>query len=447
MSTLEAKLVSLRQAFYRLLWNDHQRSHFVNSASSVGMRAISGVARVGILLAIARIYGPESFGKLSLAIAIVEILRMFSDFGIDTVSIRRFTQTIPTQRAELLRWILGSKLLLAASFYGLAGGTLFLLARGTFEIYLGLIAGLSIFFSNLLGAFASYLQSFFSMSRILRTTVLSSAVSVIFASFAIHAKASLLIVIIALPLADALNLVLFCLTSELPLRLRFDFRQTLALLRESFPVGVTSALVILYFRLDTLFVFKFAGAVALGLYSACFRVIEPALMVPSCFSTTAYTLLSKRAPVNQSMGRAIRTVLRTMWPAYAAIGFFAATALLGGKALLARFFPMYLQAYPILAVLSITLLVRSLNMGLTSIFHSRGMYLTVTRIAAINLGVNLVSVFWLVQKYGAFGAACAALLTESINTVIQGRVLESVFRPSKAGLLLSSPSIKGGYDW
>src|SRR5437764_14324933 len=162
MSEIEARAVLVRRRFSGLLWNSSGESQFVNSASSVAVRAISGLARVGILLAIARAYGPESFGKLSLAIAIVEILRMFSDFGVDTISIRKFSQAAPAKRAELLGSILGGKLLLATCFYGLAAGVLFLLTKETFEVSLRLVAGVYIFFSSLLGAFASSLQSVLS---------------------------------------------------------------------------------------------------------------------------------------------------------------------------------------------------------------------------------------------------------------------------------------------
>src|SRR4051812_43262710 len=161
MSESDPKHISIKQRLSGMFSNNREGSQLVNSASSVVVRAISGLVRLGILLAIARAYGPESFGKLSLAVAIVEILRMFSDFGIDTISIRKLTQTGPAQRAELLAWILGSKLLLAVCFYGVAAAALFLLAKWSFEVLLGLIAGLSIIFSTLLGAFASYLQSFF----------------------------------------------------------------------------------------------------------------------------------------------------------------------------------------------------------------------------------------------------------------------------------------------
>lgn len=437
----------LAQRMLGLLWKEGERLQFTNSASSVAMRAISGLTRVGILLAIARAYGPESFGKLSLAIAIIEILRMFSDFGIDTISIRKFTQSGPGARTELLQIILGAKILLAACFYGIAAGVLFVLAKARFEVLLGLIAGLSIFFSSAMGAFVSYLQSFLSVGRILPATVVSSITSILFAFFAIHAKASLLFVIVALPLADALNFVVFSLISSLKLRLKFDLRETILLLRESFPVGITSALVILYFRLDTLFLFKVAGAAALGLYSACFRVIEPALMIPSSFATTAYAVLSSADSGNSSVKRAIAVVGRTMWPAYVAIAALAATAVLAGRTLLQHFFPMYLQAYPILLILSVALVARSVNMGVTSIFHSRGMYSTITRIAAVNLGVNLVLVLFLTLKYAALGAAVAALLTEGVNTAIQAwclaRIAHAPSSPLRVGIVNSLTANRG----
>jgi O-antigen/teichoic acid export membrane protein len=407
---------------------------FSNSVSSVGVRAVSGITRIGILLAIARAYGPESFGKLSLAVSIVEILRAFSDLGIDTVSIRKFTQNAAERRIELLESLLGAKLLVSACFYILAVGMVFFLANFSIAL-LAVIAGLSIFFSSALGSFLSYLQSCLSISRILKPTLVSSSVALIFAWLTIHKHAPLMVVIAALPLADALNLMLFCATSEFRFQARYDLDLTLDTLRESLPVGITSALVILYFRLDTVFVFKFAGAAALGLYAACFRVIEPALMIPNSFSTTAYTILSRLEWRDDSFRRAIRVVWQMMWPAFTAVAVFATLTLLAGRMFLARLFPAYLAGYPIMAVLSLTLVVRAVNMGLTAIFNSRAYYLTVTRIAAVNLTLNLVLVFFLAQWYGAFGAACAAFLTELLNTLIQGRTLTSVLHAPKNRLV------------
>lgn len=414
----------------------------MNSASWVGARAIAGFARLGMLLAIARAYGPGKFGEVSLAISIVEILRTFSEFGVDTVSIRKFAQTVTEERAGLLASVIGTKLLLGSSFYLLGVGVLFLVARNRFEILLGIIAALSLPFVSVLGALSSYFQSSFSMSRMLRTTLVSSAASVGFASVAIHGRVSLLLVIVALPLADGLNLLLLWRQLDMPCRMRLRFQEAMSLLRESLPVGLMAAMIALYFRIDNLFVFKFAGESALGLYALCYRIVEPALMVAHSFSTTSYTLLAHSEHQEDGAGEVSRILVRTMWPAYAFITVVAVIISLSGRILLARFFPAYLSAYPILLVLAFTLLVRTLNVTLTAILNSRARYSTLARITAANLGVNLLLVLLLVQAWGVIGAAWASLLTEGFNALIQGRSVISALVPANRLPVVESVNIE-----
>ncbi len=83
------------------------------------------------------------------------------------------------------------------------------------------------------------------------------------------------------------------------------------------PIGLMAAMVMLYFRLDNILIYKFVGSAALGLYAAGFRIVEPALMVPHAFSISLFTILSsrferrsRRAPHRASAS------LRAMWPAY-----------------------------------------------------------------------------------------------------------------------------------
>jgi len=403
-------------------------SHFLgNSASSVAARALSGGARLGVLLVLARVYGPESFGKVSLAISVVEILRTFSEFGIDTISIRRFAQASPEDRADLLHKILGARLVLAACFYFLGSIALFLIAGREVAFY-SLIAGLSLFFAGVIGSLSSYLQSFFSMYRMFKTTVAGGIASVVFALCAIYFRAPVALVIVALPLADFVNLAFFCGRSDLPLRARFDVKSALSLLRESLPVGLMAIVVVIYFRLDNLFVFKFSGEMALGLYAACYRLVEPVLMVPHSFSVTAYTLLSTREHEKGGLREVMGVLWRTMWPAYALVAAIASAFVLGDKLLFLKLLPAYSAGEPILLILVATLVVRSINVALTAVFNSRARYSTVTKIAVANLAINLVLVVFLTPKYGAVGAAWAALATEFLNMLMQGRGVFSLLQ-------------------
>jgi O-antigen/teichoic acid export membrane protein len=258
----------------------------------------------------------------------------------------------------------------------------------------------------------------------------------------IQSRASLLLVIIALPLADGLNLLFLWRRSIASLRLKFDFQWTASLLRESLPVGLMAILIILYFRVDNLFVFKLAGASALGLYSVCYRIVEPALMIPHSFSMTTYTLLSGPEHQDDSAGAVTRILVKTMWPAYAFILAATTVLFLGGNWILARFFPSYPSAYPILLVLAFTLAVRTLNITLTTVLNSRAKYSMLAKITVVNLLVNLLFVFLFVPRWGALGAAWAAVATELFNALMQGRGLISVLLPAKPKLMVGKLSVE-----
>ncbi len=407
---------------------------FVNSSSCVGARALAGLVRIGILLAIARAYGSVQFGQLSLVISMLEILRTFSDFGVDTISIRKFAQA-SDQRTAMLGGIVGAKLLMATCFYCIGAGALFAISRKPVELELGAIAGLSLFFGGALGSLLSYLQSSFSMSRVFRTTLWTSLVCAGFATIAILSRAFLVYVVVALPLADAVNLILLSRKLDARLRVRFSLSETIALLKESLPVGLTVSSVVLYFRLDNLFIFKFTGEAALGLYALCYRIVEPALLIPFAFSTTSYTFLSALEYQQAGARKVARILLRTMWPAFVFSSAVAGFALFTGRPLMIRFFPAYRAAYPIILVLVLTLSVRTVNAALVPVLNSRAKYSLLAKITALNLLFNLLFVIALVPKWGALGAAWAAFLTESFNTLMLGQSVVSSLMPIRRSLL------------
>jgi O-antigen/teichoic acid export membrane protein len=406
---------------------------FLNSSSLVAARSIAGAARVGILLAIARTYGSAKFGELSLVISMVEILRTFSEFGVDTISIRKFAQAPAEQRTDLLGGIIGAKFLMATLFYCVGAAVLLAITKARIELQLGAIAGLSLFFVGGLGSISSYLQSYFSMAKVFRTTLLASFVSIGFATIAILNRASLLWVIAAFPLGDGVNLLLLSFKLNAPFRV--SIRETISLLRESLPVGLSVSSVVLYFRLDNLFIFKFAGEAALGLYAVCYRMVEPALLIPYSFSTTSYTFLSGAEHQQAGVQKVTRILLRSMWPAYLFTAAVAAVVFAVGKPLMARFFPGYQAAYPILLVLVLTLCVRTMNATSLAVLNSRAKFSLLAKITGINLAVNLIFVVMFVPRWGALGAAWAAFFTEVVNGFMLGLSAFSSLHPAKPFLM------------
>ena len=392
-----------------------------NSLFGVASRAVSGFSRSGVLLVIAGKYGPNLFGKLALAIALMEVFRMFSEFGIDSIAIRRFSHESEAQRTRLLGHVVTSKLAAAAIGYVISLLVLVAMANDRTTLTFGAIAGLSLFSANLVGAFSSYYQSQLKMVVAFPATVIAYSIYIAVSLTAIFAHVPLVIVICFLPACEFLNfLLLYRKFSHIPV-LHFDLSVTLSLFKESFPLGLMTVMTMLCFRLDNIVIFKFLGSAALGIYAAGYRIVEPALMVPHAFSVSLFAILSSYHLVNPRR-ESLRAVLHTMWPAYLFIMGAASVLIFAGAPLLSRFGGSYSSAYPVLRILSIVLLVRTVNITLASILNSRGQYSVLAKVTATTLLSNAVLALLLIPKFGIEGAAWAAFGTELWNMAALGFV-------------------------
>jgi len=394
------------------------RTGITNSFYGVASRAMSGFSRAGIMLLIAGKYGPTLFGKLALAISMMEIFRAFSEFGLDTVSIRRFSRQNESSRHKLLVQVVSSKLLAAAVCYAISLLVMLALAGDSLTLVFSVIANLSLFSANLFGAFSSYYQSQLKMSQVFPPTILSFGLYLGLSVVLIFSHVPLVAVICLLPACELLNTLLLWRKMGDYSGFSLDFSQSGSLLRESLPLGVMAAMVLLYVRLDNILIFKFIGSAALGIYAAGFRIAEPVLMVPHAFSISLFTILSSRQGLSKRKA-VLTAVLHSMWPAYLFVGCAAGALTLWGDVILRRFGSSYLAAYPVLRIFSAVLIVRSLNITLTSIINSRGKYSAIAKITATNLAVNIVLALLLIPRFGIQGAAWAALGTELWNLIAQ----------------------------
>jgi len=236
---------------------------------------------------------------------------------------------------------------------------------------------------------------------------------------AIFTRSPLMLVVILLPACELVNFVLLKRkVRDIP-AIHFDWPATVSLFRESLPIGLMAAMVMLYFRLDNILIYKFVGSAALGLYAAGFRIVEPALMVPHAFSISLFTILSARFESKAAHRRVFQAIVREMWPAYLFIICAAGVLVFGGQILLRHFGSAYLAAYPVLRILSVVLFFRTVNITLTSVLNSQGRYAAVAKVTATTLLCNILAALLLIPPFGIQGAAWAAFATELWNMFAQ----------------------------
>lgn len=393
-----------------------------NSFFGVAVRAIAGFSRIGILLLVARHFGPALFGRVALAMSMMEIFRTFSEFGLDTVALRHFSQAGSEEEcSHIFGRVLTTKLALASVFYICCLVAILAVSHSTLEIQFGAIASISLFSANLVGALVAYYQSQLRMHEIFWVTLYVYVAYVAISIAALWANAPLQWILVVLPAAEFAYFYVLRSRDQITNRLIIDAQGSMALLKESVPLGIMSGMILLYFRLDNVILYKLSGTAALGLYAVCFRMIEPVMMVPGAFAVSLLAVLSAKGQKRIERSELWKMSARTLWPAFLFSLCAAVGLILCGKFLLARFSPEYVAAYPALCILASCLLIRTANIALSAIINSRGAYSSLAKIAAFNLGANIVLVLALVPSMGIVGAAWAALGTEFLNMLAQMR--------------------------
>jgi O-antigen/teichoic acid export membrane protein len=390
-----------------------------NTGATVVIRGGTGVARIFLLLLIAKRFGPEDFGRLSLVLAVVEMLRVLADFGLDIVTIRRYSANKRLSE-RLLGNVLSVKLITATLGYGASVLVYWLLYHDALGVRVAFIVGASLYTSLLLNAFVSYFQAKLSMSSIISSSLASAGSYVSLTLFGLYRHWPFLSFAVIIPASELINLLI---TSSIygrsaRVRLLFTRRIVLSLLRESVPVAVGGIAVVFYVRLDNLLIGLFLNEGSVGVYSAAYRLTEPFMLIFSSLSLSVYASLSrygKRDP-SQTAGRNMARILTTVVVLSSASAL--VLALFAGR-ILTLLSPQYGGAVMALRILSLAIVFKAVNAQLTAMINSRGKFSVITRIAIVNLAVNITLNLLMIPEYGIIGSAIAVTATEGLNTAMQ----------------------------
>lgn len=390
-----------------------------NTGSTVVIRGLFGVARIILLLLIARKFGPAEFGRLSLVLSIIEIVRVFADFGVDLVSIRRFSvNRLLSER--LLSNVLSLKLINASAGYVISAVAFWFVYQSAEGLRLLLIVAASLYTSLLLNAFASYFQANLSMSRIIASSIVSALSYVSLTLYGLYAGWPLESLAAIIPVSEAINLLMTARIygRSASVTLRFDRRIILSLLKEGLPVAAGGIAVVVYSRLDNLMLGWFLGEKGVGEYAASYRLTEPFTLIFSSLSLSLFAYMSLLAKT--ASAAEVRRVVFNAVAVVAALGLAAAIiVMLFSRQIMNLISPAYSGSVMALRILGFLIIFKAVNAQFTAFVNSKGRYGIITAAAFFNLTVNIVLNLLMVPGYGIIGAAMAITVTEGLNTIIQ----------------------------
>lgn len=188
-----------------------------------------------------------------------------------------------------------------------------------------------------------------------------------------------------------------------------------ALLRDSWPLVLSGAMILVYMRIDQVMLRQLATPAELGAYAAAVKLVEGWYFLPTAVVASVFPSI---VAARQSDPATFERRLQRLYGAMAAAGYAIAipTCILSPWIVRVLYGPGYAAAAPMLSVLVWSLLFTNLGVArgafLTSMNWTRPYLLTVALGGAVNVALNLL----LIPRWGGMGAVIASLVAYWVAT-------------------------------
>ncbi len=271
------------------------RPNLLAILSNTGWLFADKIFRIGVGLFVelwlARYLGPEQFGLWSYVVAFAALFSAFASLGLDGVVIRELVKS-PEKQNVLLGTAFKLKLIGGASALLFALLTIFILRRGeTLTILLVGISAAGFIFQSV-NVINFYFQAkvksrfivYATNAAFLLITILKIVLLFLAAPLIAFAWTGLAEVI----LTATFLLICYRVNHNHVQDWYFDWHLSLELLRDSWPLFISSLAALIYARIDQIMIPLILNNFELGLFSASVRVTEVWLFIPMIVASSVF---------------------------------------------------------------------------------------------------------------------------------------------------------------
>jgi O-antigen/teichoic acid export membrane protein len=392
------------------------RSDLAQIAGNIGWQVGDNLLRmgVGLLLGIwvARYLGPEQFGLLSYALALVALFAPLAMLGLDDIVVRNLVRDPAAKQA-----ILGTSFLLR-----LVGGVVSTLAaiaviawlrpddRQSFWLVAIIAAG------TLFQAFNT-IELWFNAQLQAKYPVLARNTA-----FLLCALGKIALILVGAPLVafawiSLAEAILGAAGLVIVYRARGHrlgawtgrLRMAATLLKDSWPLLFSCVIIAVYLRIDQVMLGEMVGSQAVGVYSVAVRLAEVWLFVSAAvYWSVLPSLVEARAASEALFYERLQKYYNLM--ALCAYAIAIPTMLLADWLVLTLFGEAYREAGPMLAVLIWANLFIYLESARSAFFNVMNWYRIHLVTVALGAGLNVLLNLYLIPRFGGMGAVVASCI-------------------------------------
>lgn len=386
--------------------------------------SLTGVLVVGII--VARYLGKEQYGIMNYVISFVAIFQVFADFGLDFIQIREESKH-PAHKDKII-------------------GTTF-----TLKLFFAILTLLAILIITTLSEHDGRIRCYimiYALSVILNTSWVSRNhfTSIVWNEYVVKTEISRTLIGMAIKIAFVLlhlPLIWFIVSLVIDSILlavgytasyirkidsirKWNFDRDLAvfMLKQSFPLLLSGAAIVVYNRIDQMMIGKMIDQSHLGVYSVAVRFTELLVFVPTIIAQTISPILvevrQKDAARYEELSRVFMNVTVSVCILLAIL-----TSLLSYPIVRFTFGRMYIEAASVLSILAFKVVGDALSQtsGQLMIIEGIQKYASIRNIIGCVTCVGLNLIF--ISRYGIHGVAYVAIITILVSGTLADFIIPS----------------------
>jgi O-antigen/teichoic acid export membrane protein len=383
-----------------------------NSSWMMAEYALKIISAIFVTIYIARYLGPENFGILSYALAIVTIFMAISRLGMESVLVRDLAKH--PEEAKAYMGTAYSLMLLAAitSLAILSVLVYFFESDPKTKVYIWIIAVGLIFQTFLVVDYGFQAQLFAKYSSIAKSIALG--ISSLLKIYLVWLKADLMLFAIAFSLEHVIIALMLAVTHLIKKQpgFLFVFHADLVkpLLKSAWPMVLSALAIILYMRIDQVMIKNMLDSHQLGLYAAAAKIYEGWIIVPYVLSVS---LLPAIVRIKASSPERYVAGLTKVFALLFWLGVIAAiiATLAGGWIIQVTFGYAYADSSTVLSIVMWTAAFTALGSVTARYLTVENMEKKIAFRTFVALFINVALNLLLIPLYGINGAAMATLIT------------------------------------
>lgn len=375
--------------------------------AAIGQKIIAFV----YFLVLARVLAPELTGEYFLATSIIIMFSVVADFGISPLLVREIAKE-PKSTVTITRNAIALKVPLI--LLGMLGAVL----TGGFLNYSAQVQGLILIGTIvlLLDALTVIFYGVLRGHQILKFesvgVFLAQSMTAIIGGLSLWLNPNLNIIMLALVGGSTVN----AMVSGLMVAKRFGWKILLPkferegmkwLFVTALPFALAAIFVKVYSYIDSVFISKMLGSVAVGIYAVAYKLTYAFQFLPMAFSAALYPNLSELT--KEDNPKLNETLMSAFWY----MGLLSVPIVFGMSAIAEELVLLtgdgFTDAAPVLSVLVLVLLPIFLDFPVGALLNASGRQVTKTTIYGMTMLVNVALNLLFIPNYFVIGAAYAAL--------------------------------------